>query len=479
MPSCISYESNIPEFIQDEYQQTMSSYECCPTSPLFKYEPRNQIESNNILSSRLQDGGSNLSLLSLPEPNQSSSSSPSSSTDSKRPESGTKRKRVVLSIFEKHQVLQRLDLGEQPILIARDFGISRQQVSDIKKNKERILSFCIDAKHLSSLRKKTLRAAQNDYHPGVEQGLYRWIIRQRFLGRNITSDMLISKVSDLFTQYMFNGVIGTLNRFRCSRDGLNKTLSAEDQSTLNFMARFPASSSDKSIFSWLRNFKRAHRIRSLSADELAKLPKTFTPAMDTFVIHESSDQENSCTIAISENCNENEFLTSNSAFLAPHAWSTQPNVPNVTETLESLRQKHYISSPSQGENMIRTGTHSGDHIHACMLPEEEGVVLPNEEDHIFEAVSSKLICASSSAKGWEDVNKVRLTLDFCENSFLSSGVLSSLATATAPSFMTLFQAISKQMDQLERTVNIKLHSLNSRLAALRGSTIKTQETCHC
>lgn len=168
-----------------------------------------------------------------------------------------KRKRVVLSIHEKQQVLQRLELGEQPVGIAREFGISRQQVSDIKKNKDRILSFCIDAKHLSSLRRKTLKAT-SEYHPGVEQELYRWLIRQRRLGRSVTSDMLNNKVTDLFLQY-----------------------SAEDPGN-SVHSSGGAQGSLKAISNWLRHFKRAHNVKTLSEDELLKLPDKFVPAMDMF-----------------------------------------------------------------------------------------------------------------------------------------------------------------------------------------------------
>ncbi|KAI9906134.1 hypothetical protein PsorP6_014271 [Peronosclerospora sorghi] len=112
----------------------------------------------------------------------------------------TKRKRVVLSIHDKQQVLQRLEGGEQPIAIAQEFGISRQQVSDIKKNKERILAYCTDAKCISILKRKTLKPVPQ-HHPGVEQELYRWIIRQRKLGRHVSAHALSTKTADLFMQY--------------------------------------------------------------------------------------------------------------------------------------------------------------------------------------------------------------------------------------------------------------------------------------
>ncbi|ETN09600.1 hypothetical protein PPTG_11930 [Phytophthora nicotianae INRA-310] len=159
--------------------------------------------------------------------------------------SGTKRKRVVLSIHDKQQVLQRLESGEQPIAIARAFGISRQQVSDIKKNKERIVAFCIDAKHMSTLKRKTLKAT-SEYHPGVEQELYRWLIRQRKLGRAVTTESLATKTTDLFMQY------------------------SPDDSHMSL----------KATTNWLRHFKKAHGIKSLTEEELQQLPEQFVPAMD-------------------------------------------------------------------------------------------------------------------------------------------------------------------------------------------------------
>ncbi|POM81476.1 CenpB-DNA-bind domain containing hypothetical protein [Phytophthora palmivora] len=158
---------------------------------------------------------------------------------------GTKRKRVVLSIHDKQQVLQRLEGGEQPIAIARTFGISRQQVSDIKKNKERIVAFCIDAKHMSTLKRKTLKAT-SEYHPGVEQELYRWIIRQRKLGRQVSAEALSTKTTDLFMQY------------------------APDDAHMSF----------KAVTNWLRHFKKAHGMKSLSEEEVQQLPEQFVPAMD-------------------------------------------------------------------------------------------------------------------------------------------------------------------------------------------------------
>ncbi|KAI9915132.1 hypothetical protein PsorP6_007723 [Peronosclerospora sorghi] len=158
--------------------------------------------------------------------------------------SSTKRKRVVLSIHDKQQVLQRLEGGEQPIAIAQEFGISRQQVSDIKKNKERILAYCTDAKCISTLKRKTLNPVPQ-HHPGVEQELYRWIIRQRKLGRHVSAHALSTKTADLFMQYSSTNVPLSLT----------------------------------SMTTWLRHFKKAYGLKVVSENEVQQLPEQFVPAM--------------------------------------------------------------------------------------------------------------------------------------------------------------------------------------------------------
>ena len=53
----------------------------------------------------------------------------------------TKRKRTVPSIKDKQIIISRLDKGEKGTNLAQEFGISKQQISDIRKNKDKILKF--------------------------------------------------------------------------------------------------------------------------------------------------------------------------------------------------------------------------------------------------------------------------------------------------------------------------------------------------
>ena len=156
-----------------------------------------------------------------------------------------KRKRVVLSLHDKQQVLQRLAHGEPPLALAQAFGISRQQVSDIKKNRDRILAYCSEAKCLLKLKRKTLKAVPPASYPGVEQELYRWLVRQQTLARAVSRDTLWHKTMDLFRHY----------------------------------AADPARLSAAAMTSWLRQFKQAHGLYVLADHELQHLPEQFTPRM--------------------------------------------------------------------------------------------------------------------------------------------------------------------------------------------------------
>ena len=49
----------------------------------------------------------------------------------------TKRKRSVLSIKDKQIIISRFDTGEKGTNLALEFGISKQQISDVRTNKDK------------------------------------------------------------------------------------------------------------------------------------------------------------------------------------------------------------------------------------------------------------------------------------------------------------------------------------------------------
>ena len=75
-----------------------------------------------------------------------------------------KRKRVVLSIEDKTEVIDMLDHGSSSTAIVAKYGIAKSTVSDIKKNKAKILAFKREMADMGmSLKAKTMQLGDN-YH---------------------------------------------------------------------------------------------------------------------------------------------------------------------------------------------------------------------------------------------------------------------------------------------------------------------------
>ena len=74
----------------------------------------------------------------------------------------TKRKRSVLSVKDKQIIISRLDKGEKGTNLAPEFGISKQQISDIRKNKDKILKFTDNIETSEGLKRKSLKLANDE-----------------------------------------------------------------------------------------------------------------------------------------------------------------------------------------------------------------------------------------------------------------------------------------------------------------------------
>ena len=111
----------------------------------------------------------------------------------------TKRKRSVLSIKEKQIIISRLDKGEKGTNLALAFGISKQQISDICKNKDKILKFTNNIETTEGLKRKSLKLA-NDERLDQALYMYTWFIQQRLTGTPIAGPLLQEKVKHFSLQ---------------------------------------------------------------------------------------------------------------------------------------------------------------------------------------------------------------------------------------------------------------------------------------
>ena len=74
----------------------------------------------------------------------------------------TKRKWSVLSIKGKQILISRLDKEEKGTNLVLEFGISKQQISDIRKNKDKILKFTKNIETSKGLKQKSLKLANDE-----------------------------------------------------------------------------------------------------------------------------------------------------------------------------------------------------------------------------------------------------------------------------------------------------------------------------
>ena len=139
----------------------------------------------------------------------------------------TKRKRAFLSIKDKQIIISRLDKGEKGTNLAQEFGISKQQISDIRKNKDKILKFTDSIETSEGLKRKSLKLADDEQ---LDKALYAWFIQQRSTGTPISGLLLQEKAKHFSTQ---------LNTEMADRE-------------------FKASTG------WLEKFKTPHGIRNLN-----------------------------------------------------------------------------------------------------------------------------------------------------------------------------------------------------------------------
>ena len=109
----------------------------------------------------------------------------------------TKRKWTVLSIKDKQIIISRLDKGEKGTNLAQEFGISKQQISDIRKNKDKILKFTDSIETSEGLNRKSLKLADDEQ---LDKALYTWFIQQRSSGTPISGLLLQEKAKHFSTR---------------------------------------------------------------------------------------------------------------------------------------------------------------------------------------------------------------------------------------------------------------------------------------
>ena len=106
-----------------------------------------------------------------------------------------KRKRVVLPINDKLDILKLLDKSVSHTVICEKYGIGRTTVGDIKRNREKILAFKKGMLDMGMTRKaKVMKLSDNIQ---LEKAVYIWFKQKRMEGVPISGPMLCEKAMQL------------------------------------------------------------------------------------------------------------------------------------------------------------------------------------------------------------------------------------------------------------------------------------------
>ena len=81
----------------------------------------------------------------------------------------------VIRSFDKQSIIVQLEKGEKGTNLAAEYGVSKRQISDICKNKEKIMKFADILETREGLKQKSLKVAHEEQ---LDKALYAWFIQQ-------------------------------------------------------------------------------------------------------------------------------------------------------------------------------------------------------------------------------------------------------------------------------------------------------------
>lgn len=155
-----------------------------------------------------------------------------------------KRKHKTLSLSDKCSILLRLDKGEAASSLAREFNVGKSTITDLKKNRMKILSYA-SASEAGTDKRQTMRTSN---FPLLDDAIYEWFLQERTRHTPLSGPILKEKAK--FFQ----------------------------------MKIYPNESDFKASDGWLDKFKKRHGIRylTISGEKLSCDSKAVEPFKKKF-----------------------------------------------------------------------------------------------------------------------------------------------------------------------------------------------------
>ncbi len=159
-----------------------------------------------------------------------------------------KRKRTVLSIEQKLDILKKIDWGSSLASIAEEFEVGKTTVYDLKVSRQKIMKFVTETQDERCLKKRCIvRKADDD---AFDKAVHFWFVQERHKGTPISGVVLMEKAKLLYQQMYpdktgedFKASKGWLHRFK-NRHGIRQltmqgeSLSADTSAADDFKLSF-------------------------------------------------------------------------------------------------------------------------------------------------------------------------------------------------------------------------------------------------
>ena len=180
----------------------------------------------------------------------------------------TKRKRSILSIKDKKSIILRLEKGEKGTNLSTEYDVSKQQISDIRKNKDKIMKFVDNLESDEGLKRKSLKVAHDEQ---LDKALYGWFIQQRTAGTPISGPLLQEKAKHFYSQLHMEIADG--ETFKASTGWLEKFKNRHGIRNLSIQVVKP-SAAEESVEPFLQKLHKVIEEKRLTAEQIYNADET-------------------------------------------------------------------------------------------------------------------------------------------------------------------------------------------------------------
>ena len=161
----------------------------------------------------------------------------------------------------------RLEKGEKGTNLSAEDNVSKQQISDIRKNKEKIMKFADILETSEGLKRKSLKFAHDEQ---LDKALYAWFIQQRTSGTPTSGPLLQEKAKHFYSHLHTDPADGDL---KASTGWLEKFKNRHGIRNLSIQAE-NLSAAEETVEPFLRKLRQVMEEKGLTAEQIYNADET-------------------------------------------------------------------------------------------------------------------------------------------------------------------------------------------------------------